>query len=64
MQTLTVVEVAKRLKVRPEWVRKAIKSKELRGHNVGTKARPRYRVREDVLSAFIDARTVNDIERD
>ena len=64
MQTLTVDEVAARLKRRPEWVRRLIRRKELRGYNMGTQMRPCYRVKEQDLTAFMDERTVNDIERD
>lgn len=63
-QTLTVTQVATRLECRPEFVRGLIHSRELRAINIGSKSRPRYRVREAVLEAFLSEREVLGVEED
>lgn len=56
--TLTVREVATRLGVSTEHVRRLIRSGELRASNIGTTKRIVYRVREGALLRFLDAREV------
>lgn len=63
-KTMDVKQVAEGLQVRPERVRQFIKSKELKAVNIGSKARPRYRIRISDYEAFIDARSVTGIEED
>jgi len=57
-QPLTVPEVAKFLRVRPEKVLSWIRSGRLRGYNVAEKetGRPRYRVNPENLEAFTKMR--------
>jgi len=64
LKTVTVKEAAERLGVRAEWVRKRIKQKELKASNIGSIARPMYRIRLAVLNAFLESRTVEGIEED
>jgi excisionase family DNA binding protein len=59
-QPLTVPEVAKYLRVRPDKVLSWLRSGRLRGFNVAEKenGRPRYRVRPADLDDFINGRMV------
>ena len=57
---MTVPEVAKLLRVRPDKVLSWIRSGRLRGYNVAEKenGRPKYRVNPDDLEAFMQQRAV------
>lgn len=60
IQPLTVPEVAKHLRIRPDKVLSWIRSGRLRGYNVAEKenGRPRYRVNLDDLEAFLQTRAI------
>ena len=53
---LTVPQVAEHLQQPVYTVRKLIRSRALIAVNVGTPARPQYRVEQDALEAFVEAR--------
>lgn len=52
--TLTVRDAAKILGVDVEVVRKLIRRGELRASNIGTPAKPLYRIRQAALDKFLD----------
>ena len=63
-ETMTVAQVAERLKVQPKTVRKFIRSGTLKASNIGTPERPRYAIREAILLAFLEAREVVGVEEE
>ncbi|OBQ46224.1 helix-turn-helix domain-containing protein [Halodesulfovibrio spirochaetisodalis] len=56
--TLTVKDVSAALGVRVEVVRKLIRKGELRASNIGSAAKPMYRIRQAALEKFLDEREV------
>ncbi|WP_291329040.1 helix-turn-helix domain-containing protein [Desulfovibrio sp. UCD-KL4C] len=63
-KTLSVKQVAEELETRPEWVRRMIRSGEIKASNISKGKRPIYRIRKAVLDAFIEARTVIGVQED
>jgi len=60
---LTVEEIAKEYKISENTVRDWIHEGGLAYRNVGTQARPNYRVKRSDLDTFLDARTAATSER-
>lgn len=60
--TLSVKDVAKALGVRVEVVRKLIRKGDLKASNIGSSAKPLYRIRQSALEGFLDERLVTGIE--
>lgn len=56
--TLSVEEVSQQLGMGKEFVRKLIRTGELKASNVGTPKKPVYRVRQAALEKFLDEREV------
>lgn len=56
---LTVPETARRLGVQRNTVYRLINSRALRTVNVAASGKPRIRIREDDLAAFIESRTAS-----
>lgn len=63
-RTLTPSQVADLLKVHPDTVYEIIRRGDLRASNVGSPARPRYRVRERDFERYLDLTQVRGIELD
>ena len=63
-KTLSVKQVAEELETRPEWVRRMIRSGEIKASNIGKGTRPVYRIRKTTLDAFIEERTVLGIQEE
>ncbi|MCT4626986.1 helix-turn-helix domain-containing protein [Halodesulfovibrio sp.] len=60
--TLTVKDVAAVLGIQVEVVRRLIRRGELRASNIGTAAKPMYRIRQAALEKFLDEREVLGVE--
>lgn len=60
--TLKVKDVAAALGIRVEVVRRLIRRGELRASNIGTAAKPMYRIRQSALDNFLDEREVLGVE--
>lgn len=53
---MTTEQVSERLALPVSSVYRLIRQRELAAHNVGTRLRPMYRVSEEQLDQFLDAR--------
>lgn len=58
---MTPAEVAERLCVAVETVYKLIRTGQLRASNIGSEARPQYRIRHHALEAMLDRTEVRGI---
>jgi excisionase family DNA binding protein len=57
-QLMTVAEFAARIKVRPRTAYDLLKSRAIDAVDVGTGARPSYRVTESALAKFVKSREI------